>query len=335
MKREDALERIRKRGFAFDFYSVFRMLGEAGLKLGEQVAAVPFDRTYFPASVIQDFLVNDRAAKDAVQVWVFLNVFGLYGASGCLPYYFNDVIYEEQLEIERARDTVDDYGVEPGERLRPFLGLLNERLYYYLYKAWTAPRLLEADGDDIESYQSALLSLAGLAVKEQHRSLLLSCVTFFAHSTRSPWGLEQLLQTVFQVLVKVEENIARKIEMDPSSYSLLNQQWAVLGKSLILGKITTVCALFFRVVIGPVALPKFAAFLPGGKNYALLMNLINIYIPMHLEYELDLVLESADVPKLPWTLGRHPCRLGLGIMLNPALRTEGLTAKLKSPASAR
>ncbi len=337
MNRNEALKRISERWFAYDFYSALRLLSSVDLNIGEELAVVPFDRTYFPASTIQGIEVKEQVEdQDAPQIkmWMFLNVLGLFGTSGCLPPYFNDVIYEEQIDIRRNQDRLDQYGMIPGERLRPFLGILNERIYHYLYQCWSAPRLLEPEGDDIEDFQNALLSLVGLADREEYRNLLLQCVTFFAHPSRSPWGLVLLLRKAFKADVKIEENVPRAIEMDPSSYSLVNRQWAEVGKTLVLGKITTVSAIFFRVIIGPLSLKQFSDLLPGGGDHKLLMDLVRMYTPMHLEYELDLVLDHQELKKLPWSLGRHPCRLGLGIVLNPASRGESITATLKPAVNA-
>lgn len=331
MKPEAAIQRLSERWFAFDFYGVIRLLAQADLKLGAKLAVIPFDRTYFPVAPIQHVEGHPEhaAAEEDIMLWVFVSILGLYGASGCLPNYFDEVIYEEQVEVDRLRDELDDHGMVPGERLRPFLGLLNERIYHYLYQSWASPRLLETDPGDIDNFQRALLALAGLATRDDYRHLLIPCITFFAHPTRSPWGLIQLLTTIFAVAVTLTEHVPKRIPMDPSSYSLLGKQWAELGKTSILGTSTTAAALYFGVIIGPVALDRFAAFLPGGRDYVLLINLVEMYTPMHLEYHVELILDPAEIPRLTWTLGRHPCRLGLGTMLNPARRTR-LSVTLKS-----
>lgn len=329
MNRETAIRRVSERWFAFDFYGLIRMLAQSELNLGTTAAIIPFERTYFPIAPIQHIEVRPESSNaDDIMLWIFVNIMGLYGTSGCLPNYFDEVIFEEQMEVDRLSDDVDD-GMLPGERLRPFLGLLNERIYHYLYRSWASPRLIESDVDDIDNFQRAILALAGLSSRDDYRQLLIPCVTFFAHPTRSPWGLIQLLSTVFSIPARVEEFVAKRIEMDPSSYSLLNQQWAILGSSFILGTGTTVAALFFKVILGPLSLEQFSDFLPGGREYSLLMKLIEMYVPMHLEYDVDLILEPQEIPRLTWTLGRHPCRLGLGTMLNPARRKQ-LTVTIKT-----
>lgn len=328
-----ALQTLLNRSHAFDFYSAIRLLSSAGLQLGAQVAVIPNEALIFPATVIEAIQVDpqtvDLKNANAIKIWMTINLLGLYGSTGCLPNYFNEQIFDEQLDVFSFEGELDENGQKISETLRPFLALLNERVYHFLYQSWAGTRLIEPLSDDVTTYQSGLLSLVGLAAQHSFRSILLQCVTFFAHPTRSPWGLVQLLTHIFHLTVHIEEFIPKAIPRDPSSYSRLGGQWGHLGRSLILGTMMTTRALFFRIVLGPMLLDDFGALLPGGIVHQLLIDVVKLYVPMHLEYEINLVLDSKELPRLEWRLGQHPCRLGLGILLNPAQRQQGLSAVLK------
>ncbi|MFS2017976.1 type VI secretion system baseplate subunit TssG, partial [Massilia sp. CT11-108] len=50
-----------------------------------------------------------------------------------------------------------------------------------------------------------------------------------------------------------------------------------------------------RLVIGPLDLPSYEAFLPGGRAARALGNMVTMFTGLSLEYEVQLVLRAADV----------------------------------------
>jgi type VI secretion system protein ImpH len=65
-----------------------------------------------------------------------------------------------------------------------------------------------------------------------------------------------------------------------------------------------------RLVIGPLDLPSYEAFLPGGRAARALGNMVTMFTGMSLEYEVQLVLRAADVREVSLKEGATIGRLG-------------------------
>ncbi len=58
----------------------------------------------------------------------------------------------------------------------------------------------------------------------------------------------------------------------------------------------------FRIVIGPLKLARYHAFLPGGSDLAKLQSMVRQWVGLEFEWDLKLILARPDVPSL--SLGR-------------------------------
>jgi len=303
---------------AFDFYSAVRLLAAAGYRLGERLFVQPREGLHGGVTDLERIEIRDpgdRAlgAPPPRPAVLLVNFMGLYGVSSMLPNYFNELI-----EVE-----------PPGEEvLAPFLAVLNDRIYTLLYDTWALPRLLDVDPQIVEDFRTALLSLAGLEVERARRDLLVSTVAYFAQPTRSPWGLLALTRTVFGFAASIEENVPREIELDPAHCSRLSGEYGRMGVNLMLGAQSWSWSSRYRLRIGPLRPEDFVRFLPGGVDHELLLDLIRLYTPLHLEAVVALELAPEDVPRLVWRLGDNRCRLGMSSLPAPEAREEPLMAEV-------
>jgi type VI secretion system protein ImpH len=83
-----------------------------------------------------------------------------------------------------------------------------------------------------------------------------------------------------------------------------------LGQGAVLGASVWDVQHKFRIVIGPLPLSSYLAFLPGGADIARLQAIVRQWVGIELDWDLRLILARADVPRLrlggskPGMLGR-------------------------------
>ena len=83
---------------------------------------------------------------------------------------------------------------------------------------------------------------------------------------------------------------------------------ATLGGSALLGATVLDAGGKFRVVLGPMGMDDFEAYLPGGAKAEALGYLVRLYAPDHLDFDVLLKLETRQMPAL--RLGDRTARLG-------------------------
>jgi len=99
--------------------------------------------------------------------------------------------------------------------------------------------------------------------------------------------------------VCIEEFMARWIGLPADCRLRLGQsrQNGALGETAVVGDRIWDCAQTFRIVLGPMPLDRFRSFLPGGDSRQRLNDLVRNYIGDELGWEIQLVLQKAEVPR--------------------------------------
>jgi type VI secretion system protein ImpH len=123
-------------------------------------------------------------------------------------------------------------------------------------------------------------------------------------------GLRQLLSGLLGgVGVKVVEHIPRWVNIPVRpTMGRGGRQPLVLGASCTLGARLFDIAGKFRVVLGPLRYAAYQTFLPGGAQARLLNYLVRLYAPDHLDYDVELHLDTSDLPSVK--LGSGQAQLG-------------------------
>jgi type VI secretion system protein ImpH len=78
---------------------------------------------------------------------------------------------------------------------------------------------------------------------------------------------------------------------------------ATLGRGTVLGERVRDVQSRFRIVMGPMDLDRFIAFLPGTPSLARLMDWVRNYVGFEFDWEVQLVLARDEVPGI--RLGRE------------------------------
>lgn len=86
-----------------------------------------------------------------------------------------------------------------------------------------------------------------------------------------------------------------------------------LGASAVVGKSVKDVSGKFRVVLGPLPFDAYLTFLPGRANARLLAYLVRLYAPDYLDYDVELQLDTANVPRA--RLGDRDLQLGVTMRL--------------------
>ncbi|QDT14265.1 type VI secretion system baseplate subunit TssG [Alienimonas californiensis] len=273
----------------------------------------------------------------APRVW--LNHFGLVGASGVLPRHYTELIQQ------RRRDPRDS-------TLHEFLDLFTHRLAGLFYRAWVKYRpwaaheraaageaTVAADPARRRAYLTdpvagrpaddpagdALLAIAGLAgpasrLRESVRHapaprLALSddrlryYAGLLAGPNRSAAGLEVLLRHCLTAPVTVQTFVGQWLHLDPEDRCQLSSAAPPrLGRDAVVGARVRDAQGRFRVVIGPLSLKDFCSLLPDGAAHRVAADLVRLYAGPEFDFDFELRLRSEETPALH--LGGPHARLG-------------------------
>lgn len=82
-----------------------------------------------------------------------------------------------------------------------------------------------------------------------------------------------------------------------------------LGEMACVGQKVFDIAGKFRIVLGPLTLAQYLTFLPKGANASMLHYLVRLYAPDHLDFDVELILKTAEIP--PLRLGDKGMQMGL------------------------
>lgn len=303
------LGRLFRQGYMFEFFQAVRLLeelfpqapgpGEGFALAQERIRFKPHEGLGFPAADVKKVELVDDGEKPPYSQ-VVATFMGLYGIDSPMPSHFSNLL------------VADD---EENWALRDFLDIFNHRLYSLFYRSWKKYRpALHFKAPGTDAFSHRLLCLAGVdpATADSWPVAPLRLVPLAARLTcpvRSVEGLGRLLTTFFSdVAVRVVENVARwaAISQPPRlGRGPINQR---LGETAIIGRRLVDRTGKFRLVLGPLGFERYLTLLPGGETAALLHGLVQFYIPDFLAYDVELLLQTEDIP--PIKLGSEKIRLG-------------------------
>jgi type VI secretion system protein ImpH len=298
-------------GWRFELHQAVRLLermaGEAvpvgeGTEPGREAvrfsSRVAFD---FPASEVHEVALPANPGEPARMT---VNVLGLAGALGPLPAPFSELL----LERLSAKDPA----------FRDFLDIFNHRLVSLLHRARKRVRPgLSWDRPDGEGFSRAAFALMGLGTEgarermEVEDRALLQHTGLLARRGRSAVGLELMLADYFGVGVRCRQLVGRWLALDEEQRTAIGASGSTgrhnalsgLGSGAVLGSRVWDQSAGFELTLGPLALGPFLDFLPIGRGFRSLVQLVRFAVGDGLDFTVRLELDAPQVP---------PCRLGCG-----------------------
>lgn len=308
--------RLLREGYRFDFYQAVRLLerlfpdapapGTTSDVRQARIRFRPDDAMVFPAADLKRVAWHEGRRGGPPHVELVATFLGFYGIDAPLPQTFHEPITLERPEAEP---------------LRALLDIFNQRFYAYFYRSWKKYRPGVHDGADSQRADTRrFLSVAGLgtpgatapdrAVLPQVPALRLAAFAGrLSHRPRNAEGLRVLLETFLGgVPVAVQEFVPRWVTL-PYQERLGRRPGPQLGRTALLGRRVRDVAGKFRLTLGPMGLSVYRSLLPGGERAEALQHLIRLYTADRLDFDVELRLHSAEVPRL--RLGDGRIQLGL------------------------
>ncbi len=279
-------ERLRARGYRYEFFQAIRLLaaanggphtvGGADIRR-EAVHVTPDVAGVFPASDV-------RSVEPGQPAHVTVGFGGLYGIDAALPGAFHERI------ATRAPET---------DPLRDFLDLLSHRTYATLWRAWAKyrPEVRAWESGRRDAHAMRAAALAGLGESRERAVPVAQLLPFagrLAAWSRNAEGLAGLLEHALGHRVRVIENVPRTVRI--ADRPRLGR--ARLGVDALLGERLYDESGMFRIEVGPLGLPDFRRLLPGEAGAQHLDALVSAYTSDALDYDVDLLLKSAEAPPL-------------------------------------
>ena len=229
-------------------------------------------------------------------------IFGLLGSNGPLPLHLTELVRERSTQHADAG-------------LQRFMDMLTHRFALLFYRAWAqAQPVVSLDRPGANAYARRLGSLAGLGGESlQGRDAAgdhakLHFTGRLARQVRDADGLLAWCQSEFDAPVQIEQWCGHWMPLARDERTRLRARGRpdagqCLGRGAALGARIWDVQHKFRVVIGPLTLARYQAFLPGGVDLARLQAMVRQWVGLEFEWDLKLTLARTEVPRL--SLGRH------------------------------
>ena len=245
----------------------------------------------FPKSDIAEIVVIPQEGDRGPRFEITASFLGLYGPASPLPAYYTEDLLGEESDESLAREFLDIFH-------HRFLSL-----FYRIWEKYSYAATFQKGGADPIS--RAVHCLSGLSPELSPpegripRTRLLAYSGILSQSPRSASSLRGLLADYFHgVPVEVEQCIEQSLRIALEEQNRLGIQNTTLLRNLTLGERLSDRSATFRVKLGPVGLETFNTFLPPGEGAAHLEELVGIFIPDALDFELELWIRCDEVPAL-------------------------------------
>lgn len=247
-----------------------------------------------------------RPGKGETQPQLQVNLFGLGGPDGPLPY-----AWQEWLQARRMRK---DHAPAA------FLDLFHQRLLGQLYRAQEKYRVAAPFAAPFQSQVFPIMrALVGLLPRPLHDrqeipdAALLARSAILANRRRSASGFQSLVQGQFGVPIRIGQFDGGWSDLPESALTRLGRKARNnrLGQGTLAGNRMWDEQAGIRVTLGSLSLPLYQAFLPGGTRHAEFMALAAFYFGTDMRVRLVLQLHADQLPsptlgkssamKLGWT----------------------------------
>lgn len=292
-----AAARMRSQGFSLlgadglPKEEALRFVGEYGAAFQAQYGTVVAQNPLAHSAGKGEDLDISSAEPTRVQI----NFMGVAGASGLLPLHYTRLIGARLKQKDSA--------------LADFIDIFNHRLIALFYRAWLKYRLpyqyeqarLLAQTDPITQFLQGLVGdRAPLPMASQ-----LYFAGHFQRRCRSAGNLSAMLSALLSTAVRVEQFQGHWVYIDEADRSVLGSRAARqnrhrLGDGILLGKRYWDVAAGITIHIGPFLMQEYKVWLPGSDNYALLVRLIDRYVPLHIQINLqfEVIYEPSQEKRL-------------------------------------
>ncbi len=301
------LDRLSSEPWNFDFFEVLRWFEQeysAMPRIGDSAAR---DEEYlllgqnpfveFPASNLSGFARDGRQRHR-----LFARFLGLLGPQGALPLH---TTFEAHQFLESGDDAFPR-----------FLDILNHRFLQLFFRAWSDARptgqFARADDDHFAEYVGSAVGIGSEAFRRRDTVAdftKLSLAGLLGPSVKSASRIEGMVAHVFGVKAETRQLVGSWLKLEPADQTSIGGVNAGLGQDAMVGAAVYSVQHKFRIRLEARDLKQFEAFLPEGRHFDELVDLVYFYLGDLLAYEVQLLLPASCAEpvqlgksgKLGWT----------------------------------
>jgi type VI secretion system protein ImpH len=262
--------------------------------------------SFAPASL------SEADHSKAGKLRLMVRFFGLFGPQGALPLHLTELAHERDLNFGDAT-------------LRRFADIFHHRALSLFYMIWRqAQPTANRDRPRHDRYMEFLGAFVGYAADNNQRldQLPAQSKRYFAghlgRLAKTPDGLAAILSEFFSIPVEVKTFHARWINLEIEDQTNLSgaPELRCLGRGATLGRRVYDAQSSVELLLGPMSLKSYEAFLPTGRAIRSLNDWIKSYLGGEWFVQTRHLLLAKQVPKcqlghygkLGWTtwLGKRP-----------------------------
>jgi type VI secretion system protein ImpH len=290
---------------SYDFFELLRQLeadgrlfGRGGRPDAEPARLGPQVRLAFAARDVVSYAPPSPGAPCRVTV----NSLGLLGPEGPLPLHLTrwvlDRLSQRWFAGEEGRETSDTTFID-------FANVLQHRMMALFYRAWAdaqpAVQVERGAGGRVRAMLGAMagIGLPGAGGGASGASLdlvRLRQAAALATAVDGPERLTSFISEAFRVPVVLKEFVASWLTLPAALQTRLGKAHAALGKGAAIGPRVFSRQSRVELRVGPLDLPAYLAFLPGGERFASLRKAVRDLVGGGVDVDLRLVLARASVP---------------------------------------
>lgn len=232
---------------------------------------------------------------------LYVTFLGLTGPNGALPDTYTELI-KERLHFH-------------DHSLQDFFNLFNHRILTLFYKAWKKYHFnigyedAKRGTSSLDTFREMVLCLIGKGAPHLRNRLpavpddaFVYYSGIIAKQSPSAEGLIILLKGYFKLPIQIEQlkQVWLNIESDDLTRlghcQTFDSQYNQLGMDAIIGKRVLDIKSTFRIVIGPLHYQQFIRLIPSGDIFLALCEMVRHYLPLGLNFDMQLILTAAEVP---------------------------------------
>lgn len=248
----------------------------------------------FPSGDIAD--VSRIEAEDGSEATVLtVNFLGLHGSSSPLPSHM----------LEAAAWSQDEEGIQ-----QSFNDFFSNRLIWLFYLTWRKYRYyIRYQPDAQDQFSDWMFSLIGFGGRDARSATdipwakLLTYLGVISARTRSAEMISGVIAHAFalpKVSIRQLEN--RIVEIPDNQRACMGSENMTLGKDMTIGRFVRDVAGKFTIVLEDLSFDRFRDFLPSGRDYPRMKELVEFLLKDQLAYDLELHFKHKQTPE--FVLGR-------------------------------
>ncbi|WP_409523507.1 type VI secretion system baseplate subunit TssG [Nitrincola sp. MINF-07-Sa-05] len=297
---------LRYRPVEYDFYQLVRLAEslyvatqkrQTGLMPSDHPLEHQFisfiqqsDLSFSPQGVIAISNDADMPGKNRLRVAMF----GLFGSQGVLPPFYTELLHQRARQGDHA--------------FRVYLDALNSRTLAFLFTAWHRNRypFIHERRQRLEEKsafrgENLVSGFAGTHLEAFQQAPVLTQVAsyfcgYFSNQRKNSAGLKAILSKVMGVEVIIGQFYARRYKLPEDECNRLGSRASSLGSDFVAGNEIIDGNMSLLITTRPVNYTLFDALQPGGPTYQLVGDVIEQYLGIGFDVDVQPVLRSSEVP---------------------------------------